>query len=187
MTLNGRQRIALLAGAFLFVVLADQLTKLWILHNVPLGHFPPVRPTFFHITYQRNPGLVIGLFSDTPVVARVAPVLATLVLAYLYRYLHPRSVLQNAAFGMVAGGAIGNLIDRFRLGFVVDFLQFDFYFLPDWLPLPTTRYPAFNVADSAICVGVAVLIVTWHRAAVKEERERANQSGQEPSHAADAD
>lgn len=119
---------------------------------------------------------MIGLFGDTPIVARVAPVVATLVLAYLYRYLHPHSIAQNVAFGMVAGGAIGNLIDRFRLGFVVDFLQFDFYFLPGWLPLPTTRYPAFNLADSAICAGVAILIFTWHRMAAEE-----------PEHVPDAD
>jgi signal peptidase II len=181
-TLTRRQGLLLVAGAFAFVVAADQLTKLWILYNVPLGRFPAVSPTFFHITYQRNYGLVIGLFGDTPVVARVAPVVATFVLAYLYRYLHPHSIVQNAAFGMVAGGAIGNLIDRFRLGYVVDFLQFDFYFLPDWLPLPTTRYPAFNVADSAICVGVAILIFTWHRMASEESGE-----SRESEHAPDAD
>ena len=55
---------------------------------------------------------------------------------------------------------VGNLVDRFRLGWVTDFLQFHFYFIP--FDFPWKRYPAFNIADSAICVGVAVLVVAWY-------------------------
>lgn len=165
MTLTRRQGLLLVAGAFAFVVAADQLTKLWILYNVPLGRFPAVSPTFFHITYQRNYGLVIGLFGDTPVVARVAPVVATFVLAYLYRYLHPHSIVQNAAFGMVAGGAIGNLIDRIAFNKVVDFI--DWYvtfdapvdFLLFTAAAGEHHWPTFNIADVGISIGVGLLLV----------------------------
>jgi signal peptidase II len=70
---------------------------------------------------------------------------------------------------MVAGGALGNIYDRFfRGGEVVDFLQFNFYFLRGFLPFENTRYPAFNIADSAICIGVALLLITWSRSAKNE-------------------
>ena len=101
-----------------------------------------------------------GLFGSRPILAKVAPMLASLVLLYLYRYLDKTSKLQTLAFGLVAGGAIGNMIDRVRLGTVTDFLQFNFYFVP--FDFPWKHYPAFNVADSCICVGVFLLVVSWY-------------------------
>jgi len=102
------------------------------------------------------------MFSGNRPVALLGPVFASLVLMYLFRYLDPASKVQSVAYGLVAGGAIGNLIDRFRLGWVTDFFQFHFYFIP--FEFSWKRYPAFNVADSAICVGVVLLVITWHMA-----------------------
>lgn len=172
MTQRGKQRLWVIT-VFLVVLIADQGSKAIIDHVVDRGRHAGTETTFFYFTHERNPGLVGGTFSDSRVIVLVAPVVATLVLLYLYKHLAPDSMLQTAAFGMVAGGAVGNLIDRFVRGTVVDFLQFNFYFLPDWLGLPTKRYPAFNLADTAICIGVAILIFTWHRMGKREETNHA--------------
>lgn len=156
-----KRQILLVALSLLAVLVADQVSKAIILHTVEKYSVSPEgrETTFFYITHERNPGLVGGMFRDRPVVAMVAPILATLVLAYLFTHLDPSSRVQSVAFGMIAGGAFGNIIDRLRLGEVVDFLQFQFYFIP--FDFPWKRYPAFNLADTGICTGVFLLVVTW--------------------------
>jgi signal peptidase II len=157
-----RSQVMIILAVFLFVLVCDQVTKTIITHTIPENSvsFVGKEREFFFFTHQRNPGLVGGMFSEIPYVAYVAPLLATLVLIYLYRHLDPASRLQTVAYGMIAGGALGNLVDRFfRDGGVVDFLQFQFWFVP--FDFPWKTYPAFNVADSAICVGVFLLLVGW--------------------------
>ena len=117
-------------------------------------------PQFFRISYQRNPYLVGGLFHGRPFMVFVAPIVAVFVLIYLFRHLDPKSKMQAIAYGMIGGGALGNLVDRLRLGAVTDFLQFHFYFVP--FSFPWKYYPAFNLADTGICTGVFLLIVTWY-------------------------
>jgi signal peptidase II len=146
------------ATAFFVVLIADQITKAIVRHTLTPGMFS--RDVFFHFTHQRNEGLVGGMFSNFKFVTYGAPVFATLVLLYLFRHLDPRSRLQPLAFGMVFGGAIGNIIDRVMHGAVTDFLQFYFYFIP--FDFPWKSYPAFNIADSAICVGVFILVLSWN-------------------------
>lgn len=173
MSALARQRLLILI-ALLVIVLADQVTKAIVVASVEPRRHGGTETTFFYITHERNPGLVFGQFGDVPWVARTAPVLASIVLIYLYRHIDPRPGFQALAFGLVGGGAIGNLIDRFFRGTVVDFLQFNFYFLPDIFGITNKRYPAFNIADTAICVGVAILVLTWHRAARKQELDAAD-------------
>lgn len=157
-----RHQVTLILSAFLLVLVLDQVTKAIITYTIPEGSvsFVGRDREFFFFTHTRNPGLVGGMFHGVPLVALVAPLLATLVLIYLYRHLDPASRLQAVSYGMIAGGALGNLIDRFlREGGVVDFLQFQFWFIP--FDFPWKQYPAFNVADSAICVGVFLLLIGW--------------------------
>ena len=158
-----KKQIILILAVLLAVVVLDQVTKAVILAYVPEGRFLPggPGPHFFQITHQRNPGLVGGMFHDNRFMAYAAPILAMLVLLYLFQYLDPRSRIQSIAYGMIAGGAVGNnLLDRIIHGSVTDFLQFHFYFVP--FEFPWKYYPAFNVADSAICTGVFLLIATWY-------------------------
>lgn len=164
-----QKQIAWILCILLAVVVLDQVTKQIVVRMLPEGGRYPggYEDRFFRFTFQKNPGLVGGMFREQPVIARVAPLLASVVLLFLYGQLHIHSRLQSVAYGMVAGGAVGNMIDRFRLGWVIDFLQFHFHFVP--FDFPWKHYPAFNVADSAICVGVALLIFGWHLA----ERRRA--------------
>jgi signal peptidase II len=164
-TLNTRQKqLAWIGAAFFLILCADQASKAVVRATIPWETSLAERrdDEFFYFTHERNRGLVGGMFRDSPAVAYTAPLLATAVLLYLFKHLEPNSRFQAAAYGLVAGGAVGNVIDRFWLGYVTDFFQFHFYFIP--FDFPWKRYPAFNVADSAICIGVFLLIMGWHKA-----------------------
>ncbi len=160
------RRLRVILITFLVVLTADQVSKAIVMALIEVDR-PPDFDVFFQFTHQRNPGLVGGMFREVPALAYVLPVFATGILVYLYRFLDPKSIWQTLAFGMVFGGAVGNLIDRFRLGSVTDFLQVNFYFIP--FDFPWKFYPAFNVADSSVCVGVAILVITWNLAPPPEK------------------
>jgi signal peptidase II len=143
-------RVVALAGA---VVVIDQATKLIILDLLPLGARIEVVPGVLALTLVRNPGLAFGLLGNLPVTWRwmvaALSIGALVILARVALRLLPTAAgLDVAAIGLIFGGAAGNLIDRARFGAVVDFI--DAYY-DGW------HWPAFNAADSAITVGVALL------------------------------
>lgn len=152
------------------VLILDQLTKLYIDRTMQLYQSIPVIDGLFSITYLRNRGAAFSFLSDA---SWRLPffILATLiaVIAILVAFGKLRDDQRFAAFSLtlILSGAIGNLIDRVRMGEVIDFL--DVY----W---KSHHWPAFNVADSAICVGVAMLALDMFL----EER-RVNKTGEEPS------
>lgn len=156
------------------VLIFDQVSKAVVRNTIPLhsNPFAGRENVFFFLTHHQNPGLVNGIFHDRPLLAKTLPLLASLVLLYLFKHLDPASLLQAIAYGMVAGGALGNLIDRFTLGHVTDFLQVHFYFIP--FEFPWKRYPAFNIADSGICTGVALLIFSWRHVSKGEQSRAVN-------------
>ena len=144
--------------SILFVIIVDQWTKLLV-----LGHFDIPGDTviliqdFFSLTYVRNTGAAFGFMATANPAFRVpffllVPIVAMIFLSFLYRDLPSNARWRALALGLVSGGAVGNLIDRVRLGYVVDFL--DFHYHTAWF------FPAFNVADSAICVGVGILLLS---------------------------
>jgi signal peptidase II len=142
--------LGLVSGA---IVLLDQVTKAWVLATLPLGGGFAVVPGFFDITHVHNPGGAFGFLATMGAEARawlfVAVSLAAIVLILVFYWQTP--VQQRAtAFGLalVLGGAAGNLVDRVRFGIVVDFL--DVY-------VRDLHWPAFNIADSAISVGVVLV------------------------------
>jgi signal peptidase II len=135
------------------VLILDQLTKLVALERLPPGSPVSVLDGFFSLTLVMNPGLAFGLLSSTPTAWRWIVALLSMgalgVLAVVGMRLLPEGGwTARLALGLIFGGAVGNLIDRGRFGAVVDFL--DFY----WRGY---HWPAFNVADSAISVGVTLL------------------------------
>lgn len=147
------------AIVFAIVLALDQISKAIIRATLDFG--TPYRgDVFFYFVRHQNTGLVGGVFSGVPYIGYLAPLLAFAVLVYLYRHLNPVSRWQSLAYGLVLGGAVGNIIDRVVFGAVTDFLQFHFYFIP--FDFPWKYYPAFNLADSAIVIGVALLVLTWH-------------------------
>ncbi len=158
-----RKQVLWILAVFATVVIVDQVTKAIICITIPdieRVYYLGSHPVFFRFSHQVNEGVVGGMFRYKPVLAYAAPLFATCILLYLFRFLEPGSRLQSTAYGLIAGGAIGNLIDRLRLGHVTDFLQFHFYFIP--FDFPWKYFPAFNVADSSICTGVFLLIVSWY-------------------------
>ena len=145
--------MALAVATALAVLILDQLTKLLALDRLAPGVPVSVIDGFFSLTLVMNPGLAFGMLSSTPTAWRwVVASLSMAALAVLTvigaRLLPSGGWLMRLALGLIFGGAVGNLIDRGRFGAVTDFL--DFY----WR---SYHWPAFNVADSAISVGVALL------------------------------
>lgn len=136
------------------VVGLDQATKLWIVQNFALYESREVLPGFFNLTYLTNNGAAFSILAGQPAVWRQAFFIGAASVALVMIWLGQRSYGRNSrwysvALALIAGGAIGNLIDRIRLGFVVDFL--DVY-------VGSYHWPAFNVADSAITVGVLIFL-----------------------------
>lgn len=145
----------LLCVVVLAVLALDLATKAWVLRTLPLYTQKEIIPGFFNLVHVRNTGVAFSFFAGTDSPWRVhilvALTLAALgVIFFLYRECRREEKAKRFALGLIAGGALGNLADRLRFGNVVDFL--DFYIGP-------YHWPAFNVADVAVTVGAALLLV----------------------------
>ncbi len=144
--------VALAGGTLLL----DQVTKFVITRFLPLYTQQEVVPGFFNLVHVRNTGAAFSFLAGSPSLGRQVffigvGVVAAAVLLYLYRATGGREKAKRAGLALILGGALGNLMDRLRLGAVVDFL--DFHIGP-------YHWPAFNVADSAITVGAGILLVS---------------------------
>ena len=144
-------RLLLIAGP---IIIADQITKAVVLAKMALYQSITVIPGFFSLTHIHNPGGAFGFMAQQNSTVRIGifivASLAAIVLIFIFYRQIPRTHrLLSAGLALIFGGAIGNLVDRFRFGKVVDFL--DFY-------VGDMHWPAFNVADSAICIGVAIFL-----------------------------
>ena len=143
-----------LAISILLTILLDQLSKYWIITGLGMPERPPiVLNDFFSIVMVWNHGVSFGMFSspDSPYSAYLLIVLALIISGLLlHAARQSNNRLEVSAYGMIIGGALGNAIDRIRLGAVADFLLVHYNQL---------AWPAFNVADSAICVGVGFLLL----------------------------
>ena len=143
--------------SIILVMIFDQWTKLLILAHFEYGESITMIRDFFSLTYVRNTGAAFGFLASANPAFRVpfflaVPIVAMVILGFLYRDLPKDARWRALALGLVTGGAIGNLVDRLRLGFVVDFLDFHYK--------NVYYFPAFNVADSSICIGVAILLLS---------------------------
>ncbi|HEX7629441.1 MAG TPA: signal peptidase II [Candidatus Methylomirabilis sp.] len=147
----------------LAIVLLDQLAKLLVVRGMRLGQNIPIVPIFFDLTFVLNPGAAFSLFATLPEWIRnpffilISVGAAVLIVVYRSRCLRGNR-LASVSLALILGGAIGNLIDRLRYGVVVDFLDAHIY---------QYHWPIFNVADSAISVGVTLLLLEllleWRR------------------------
>lgn len=145
----------------LIIVVADQFSKTWIRSNLPEGS-SLFETGFLRITHVHNTGAAFGLFQDQSFALIIVALIGiTAILAYvlvIYRYFPlPRMMLGKVALGLVFGGTLGNLIDRLRFGYVTDFIDFGFW-------------PAFNIADSAVTVGIIIFAYSLLRLARGEKR-----------------
>lgn len=151
------QRYKLLIFVAAIVIILDQLTKAVIANYFILHQSIEVIPGLFNITYIRNPGAAFGILRDASGTFRTifltgVSLAALIIIFFVYRNI--RDTASRIAFSLIAGGALGNLIDRIRFGEVIDFL--DFY-------IGRYHWPAFNVADSAITVGIFIAVLFLYR------------------------
>jgi len=135
----------------MLVTLLDQWTKLWVIGSFGLGESRPVIEGFFHFTYVRNPGAAWGMFGNHNIALTFLSIIMLAVLAIFRRSFLSDTLDHRIALGLMAGGIIGNLIDRIKYGYVVDFLDVHLGFY---------HWPVFNIADAAICVGVGIYVVS---------------------------
>jgi signal peptidase II len=160
----------LLAIVSPLVILLDQLTKWLIVSYLPLYNSIPVIPGFFDIVHVRNTGAAFGVFASSDAGFRepffyIVAVIAITVLVSILRKLTPQDKLMSWVVALVAGGLVGNLIDRLRFGNVVDFLSFHWRdAVADWNFWGHAihfrwEWPSFNVADSAITIAMLLLVV----------------------------
>ena len=136
------------------VAILDQLSKAAIL-NFFAAHTPGSREivtSFFNLALTYNRGMSFGLFNDGPGLSALffSLVAAVIVAVLVYWLRRVANLFLAVAIGLIIGGAVGNVIDRIRLGAVVDFLDFHIGY---W------HWPAFNLADSAICIGVTAMLL----------------------------
>lgn len=136
-----------LAGAAIaaVIVLTDQTIKALVMRMLPLGESIPVLPGVISLTHVENTGIAFGLAGQMPVAVPAAIALTFLFLLFYNRPRWTRSPLARAALALLAGGAVGNLIDRIRFGAVVDYLDIHIW-------------PVFNLADIAVTAGAGLLI-----------------------------
>lgn len=149
----------LLVSMASLVLLLDQGSKVYVHHTFVLHESRPVIADFFHLTYVRNPGAAFGLLARQKAAFRqfffpTMTVLAIVALLVYFIHVPGQRTLTLWGICLIMGGAVGNGIDRLWLGQVIDFL--DFY----WR---TYHWPAFNLADSAICIGVGLLLLDAFR------------------------
>lgn len=143
----------------IIILFLDQLTKYWAITSLKPVSMIEVIPGFFRLTYATNRGVAFSMFAESElnvrlIFATVSTLAAIFVIIYLARTPATR-VRMNAALSLLLAGIIGNLIDRVRLGEVIDFLDFHLGEKYTW--------PTFNLADAAICVGAALLALEMLR------------------------
>lgn len=134
------------------VIIADQLSKAWIVQNLgpeTMTRFIPVVGDTARLAYSQNTGVAFSLFQNMPQLLTFTSLVIMVGAIYFYKTQLPNQrIFVQVILGLILGGALGNLIDRVRLGYVVDFIQVG------WFPI-------FNLADSAISVGAVLLMLQF--------------------------
>ena len=139
----------MIPGTLLVPFFLDQLSKFRILKILSVGQSIPLLPPVFHLTLVRNTGIAFGLFRNYPQFLFSINVLILVVLFILIGLRLFKQPILRIGIGMIAGGGLGNLVDRLRFGTIVDFLDFH---------IGSFHWPVFNIADSAICIGTLLLL-----------------------------
>lgn len=132
----------------LLLIIADQLVKAWVVANFALGGGTSLLPGVVNILYLQNRGAAWGIFAGSFAFFYAITAVAVIGVLYLMWKERGKSPLIMASYALILAGAIGNFIDRFRLGYVVDMFQVTFI-----------DFPIFNVADICLTIGVALLFV----------------------------
>ncbi|UCG54081.1 MAG: signal peptidase II [Dehalococcoidia bacterium] len=142
------------------VIIVDQLSKLWIKSNLAIGE-STFEIGFFRLTHVRNTGSSFGLFQNQNLILSIFAIVGACIILFLVFFMHRRfqilnTFLSKLSLGLIFAGAVGNLINRLNFGYVVDFIDFNYW-------------PAFNVADSSVVVGSILLAYHLLRLSTKEQ------------------
>lgn len=146
----------------MFCVFLDQITKYLVVIYMDLHESISIIPGIFNFTYIRNEGAAFGSMSDSRWIFMILSTVAIVALLVYLFVKKPQSKLFCTALSLIVGGGIGNMIDRVRLGYVVDFL--------DFCAFPKVWMWTFNVADSFVCVGAGLLILWMILDLIKENK-----------------
>jgi signal peptidase II len=155
-----KEKLLILLSISGFIIALDQATKLYIHTHFQLGESLTVISNYFNITYVKNPGAAFGFLANSHPMFRdafflIIPPVAMVIIVMILRTVSSTDRIQILALSSVFGGAIGNYIDRLRLRYVIDFLDFHFQNVYSW--------PAFNVADISIVTGISLLFLLSFR------------------------
>ncbi len=161
------------------VFVLDQLTKYWINQHITQDIYINVIPGIFDIIHTRNKGAAFGFMANMPEHIRmpfffISSIAALVGMMFYFSKQHPDNTLIHISLGLILGGACGNIYDRITLGEVIDFLSFHYY--DKWADFSLfghnfyfrLEWPAFNIADSAICVAMGLIMITL----LKEEKKK---------------
>jgi signal peptidase II len=157
--MNMTRRYAIVLPVALLVLAADQASKVWVASSMPPWSGRPLVEGFFNLVHVHNKGAVFGILNDPNAVWPkylfiAAAVLALGLIAYLIKTLEGKGPFLPVILGLILGGALGNLADRIRLGYVIDFLD---------LYVGENHWPAFNIADVAITLGAFGLLIYLYK------------------------
>ncbi|MFW5988565.1 MAG: signal peptidase II [bacterium] len=128
----------------IIILVIDQITKLLVANNFQLGESRAIINNIFHLTFVKNRGAAFGILAGQQTLFLALTVLIIIALI-IFRYYSNKSIYLDTGITLIIAGGIGNLIDRIRLGYVIDFLDFRIW-------------PVFNLADSAVVIGMVFLI-----------------------------
>jgi signal peptidase II len=144
----------------LLIIIADQLSKHLITSLMQAGESIPLIEGFLHLTYVLNPGAAFGMLPYQTIFFVIITIVVVIFIVYYYRLLSADHRLLRFSLALLLGGALGNLVDRLRTGYVIDFIDFKIW------------PPVFNIADSAIVIGIGLfLIAYWWDESLKSSKE----------------
>ena len=151
------KKAALCLIVIALVSASDQVSKLWIRTHLELGKSLPITDRL-SLTYIENTGSAFGLLANQTFLLIIISIAGLLFILLFLRYLSPATTLSIVSIGLIMGGAVGNLIDRLRFGYVTDFIDIRLWSNFHW--------PTFNIADAALTVGILTLIYSFYRSGV---------------------
>jgi signal peptidase II len=158
--MTGRPIWPIFLGLAATVIVADQLTKAWLVSQLAPGESMPIVGDYLRLVHSQNNGALFGLFRESAVLFGLASIVV-IGLIVVYHARSGRSRYMSIALGLLLGGAIGNLIDRLRLGYVVDFVD---------AGIGSLRWYTFNVADASISFAILFLIAAALRPSLAGDR-----------------
>ncbi len=132
-----------------FIIITDRLSKIYFAKFLSEGESLPIIRNVLHMTLVHNTGIAFGLFKDHGIIFIIIPIVFVILLViniYYYKKTQSLSLPYILGFSLIIGGAVGNLVDRITLGYVIDFVDIRIW-------------PVFNIADSAITIGAVIILL----------------------------